>query len=267
MRTNDLVGLIPCGGHATRIAPLPCSKELLPVGLRQTADGSLRPKVVSHFLLEKMHQGGVRRVFFILRNGKWDIPQYYGDGSTIGMDVGYLMMGRPHGPPFTLDKAYPFIRGSRVAFGFPDILFQPGDAYKQAFKRLNTTRAAIVLGLYPAHKGWTWHTVLTNRTGRVREILMNRSESKSKLGWVFAVWTARFTEFLHKYLTASPTRPEQPGAGLPAELTVGEVIRAAIRAGLPTQSVVFPYRNYLDIGTPEGLQRVTAGAIAKDITG
>jgi hypothetical protein len=34
MRTNDVIGLIPCGGHATRIAPLPCSKEVLPLGLR-----------------------------------------------------------------------------------------------------------------------------------------------------------------------------------------------------------------------------------------
>ena len=83
MRTDDVIGLIPCGGHATRIAPLPCSKEVLPVGLRRTVDGSLRPKVVSHYLLEKMRQGGVRRAFFILRNGKWDIPQYYGDGSYV----------------------------------------------------------------------------------------------------------------------------------------------------------------------------------------
>ena len=262
MRT-DVMGLIPCGGHATRIAPLPCSKELLPVGFRRMADGSLRPKVVSHYLLEKMRQGGVRRAFFILRNGKWDIPQYYGDGGEIGMDVGYLMMGRPHGPPYTLDQAYPFIKGSRVAFGFPDILFQPADAYKQALKRLSATRAAIVLGLYPAHRKWTWHNVLADRTGRVQKILMNRTEKKSKLGWVFAVWTSKFTEFLHTYLAAHQIDPEQSGARLRAELTVGEVIQAAIHAGLPTQSVVFQHQNYLDIGTPEGLQRMTAGGWSK----
>lgn len=98
MRTNDVIGLIPCGGHATRIAPLPCSKEVLPVGLRRTLDGSLRPKVVSHYLLEKMRVGGMHRAFFILRKGKWDIPEYYGDGAAFGMDLGYLMMGRPYGP-------------------------------------------------------------------------------------------------------------------------------------------------------------------------
>ena len=258
MRTGDVVGLIPCGGHATRISPLPCSKEILPVGLRRLADGSLRPKVVSHFLLEKMHHAGVRKVFFILRNGKWDIPQYYGDGGTIGMDVGYLMMGRPHGPPYTLDQAFPFIGDSRIAFGFPDILFEPDDAYTQALKCLNATRAALVLGLYPAHKKWTWHSVATDRTGRVREVFMNRSKTKSKLGWVFAVWTSKFTKFLHDYLAA-----RKAGDVLIAELTVGEVIRAAIDAGLPTQSVVFRNRNYLDIGTPENLQRVATGGWSK----
>ena len=253
MPTDDVVGLIPCGGHATRIAPLPCSKELFPVGLRQTADGSLRTKVVSHFLLEKMQRGGVGKVFFILRKGKWDIPQYYGDGSTIGMDIGYLMMGRPHGPPYTLDQAYPFIRNSRVAFGFPDILFQPDDAYERALKRLNSTRAAIVLGLYPANKKWKWHTVEADRTGRVRRIFMKRGQTKSKLGWVFAVWSSKFTEFLHKYLAVPP-----PNSALSTELTVGETIAAAIRAGLRTQSVIFPHRNYLDIGTPADLQRVAS---------
>ncbi len=258
MRTDDVVGLIPCGGHATRISPLPCSKELLPVGLRRIPDGSLRPKVVSHFLLEKMHHGGVRKVFFILRNGKWDIPQYYGDGSRIGMDVGYLMMGRPHGPPYTLDQAYPFICDSRVAFGFPDILFEPDDAYKRAFKRLSATRAAIVLGLYPAHKKWKWHAVATDRKGRVKEVRMNRSSTKPGLGWVFAVWTSKFTKFLHENLAA-----RNRGDGLATELTVGEVIQAAIDAGLPVQSVIFPNRNYLDIGTPENLQRIATGGWSK----
>ena len=60
--TNDstlkLIGLVPAAGRATRIQPLPCSKELLPVGFQATGrlddDQALRPKVVSHYLLESM---------------------------------------------------------------------------------------------------------------------------------------------------------------------------------------------------------------------
>jgi len=137
-------------------------------------------------------------------------------------------------------------------------LFQPDDAYERALKRLNSTRAAIVLGLYPANKKWTWHTVEADRTGRVRRIFMTRSQTKSKLGWVFAVWSSKFTEFLHKYLAVPP-----PNSVLSTELTVGETIAAAIRAGLRTQSVIFPHRNYLDIGTPADLQRVASAEWSK----
>jgi glucose-1-phosphate thymidylyltransferase len=53
-----VIGLIPAGGQATRIAPLPCSKELFPLGFSSMNSGQgMRPKVVCHYLLEKMIQG------------------------------------------------------------------------------------------------------------------------------------------------------------------------------------------------------------------
>jgi glucose-1-phosphate thymidylyltransferase len=253
MRENEVIGLIPCGGNAQRIAPLPCSKEVLPVGFRRLDDGSLRPKVVSHYLLEQMRQGGVRRAFFILRNGKWDIPQYYGDGAMVGMDLGYLMMGKPYGPPYTLDAAYPFVRGARVAFGFPDILFEPRDAFARAMNRLAEVRADLVLGLCRVRDKSISDMVAVDRTGRVRELVIKPDETKLKLEWVFAVWTSKFTEFMHEYLLTPRTAAELPDAGLPAELTVGDVIQAAVSGGLPTQSVIFSRRTYLDIGTPDNL--------------
>jgi glucose-1-phosphate thymidylyltransferase len=255
MQKKEVIGLIPCAGRATRISPLPCSKELLPVGLRRTSDGSLRPKVVSHYLLEMMRAGGVKKAFFIIRKGKWDIPEYYGDGASFGMDIGYLMMGRPYGPAYTLDQAYPFVRGSRVAIGFPDILFEPITAFRRALKRLEATRADLVLGLYPAHDIQVWDIVIVDRTGRVGELLIHPNKTKSKLAWVFAVGTSRFTEFMHEYLAVPRLAAERPDPGLPVEMSVGEIIQAAVRAGLPTQSVVFRRQDYLDIGTPEGLRK------------
>jgi glucose-1-phosphate thymidylyltransferase len=250
---DDLIGLIPCGGHATRLAPLPCSKEVLPLGLRRVPDGTVRPKVVSHYLLEKMACGGVRRAFFILRSGKWDIPDYYRDGDAFGMALGYLIARLPHGPPYTLDQAYPFVRGSRVAFGFPDILFGPHDAFAQALQRLAATRSDLVLGLYRAHPAYS-DRVAIDRTGRVLELVIRQREEELGLGWVFAVWSAGFTEFTHDYLKAPRTAAQQPQSDLPAELSVGHVIQAALREGLRADSVSFPEHDYLDVGTPEGLQ-------------
>jgi glucose-1-phosphate thymidylyltransferase len=70
---QEVIGVLPAGGKALRIAPLPCSKELFPVGFH--AEGTelgLRPKVVGHFLLENMRLANIKKAYFILREGKWD---------------------------------------------------------------------------------------------------------------------------------------------------------------------------------------------------
>ena len=69
---EQVVGLLPAGGQGTRIGPLPCSKELFPIGFRSNEEGQdLRPKVVSHYLLEKMRLAGIRRsiLFFVRGSG------------------------------------------------------------------------------------------------------------------------------------------------------------------------------------------------------
>ena len=126
----EVIGLVPAGGLATRISPLPCSKELYPIGFRPVENGEgSRPKVVSQFLLEKMKFAGISKVYIVLRPGKWDIPAYFGDGSILNMHLAYLILGVPFGVPYTLDQAYPFVRHAMVAFGFPDILFESDDGF------------------------------------------------------------------------------------------------------------------------------------------
>jgi glucose-1-phosphate thymidylyltransferase len=256
MVKDGVIGLIPCAGRATRIAPLPCSKEVLPVGFRTLEDGSTRVKVVSHYLLDQMRRGGVRRAFFILRNGKWDIPEYFGDGRCFGLDLGYLMMGSPYGPAYTLNQAYPFVRGSLVAFGFPDILFEPRDAFTQALARLNESRAALVLVLCRVPDPRVHDMVRVDAGGRVLELVIKPHSTDLQLGWILAVWAAEFTEFMHDFLTPGSRRAV---TSPDAEVTVGEVIREAVHEGFVTQTVAFPQHAYLDIGTPEGLSKVYAG--------
>ena len=258
MESNEVIGLIPCGGHASRISPLPCSKEVLPVGLSGTSDCGLRPKVVSCYLLEQMRLGGVRKAFLVLRKGKWDIPAYYGNGVPFGLDLGYLIVSQPHGPAYTIDAAYPFLRGSRVAFGFPDILFEPQDVFERALARLSTTGADVVLALCRARDTRAEEMIETDREGRVRELFIKPKATNLKLGWVLAVWTKNFTEYLHQYITAKTEKFEK-GSEPVSEVTPAEVIQAAVRDGMVTQSVAFPNHYYLDIGTPNGLQRVIGG--------
>ena len=53
---TDIVGLIPAAGRGKRIAPLPCSKELYPIGFRPDEHGDLRPEVASAHLLDKFRR-------------------------------------------------------------------------------------------------------------------------------------------------------------------------------------------------------------------
>ena len=67
-RSREVIGLIPAAGRASRISPLPCSKELYPVGFRTVDnDKNHRPKVISHYLLEQMRVANVKKAYIIIR--------------------------------------------------------------------------------------------------------------------------------------------------------------------------------------------------------
>lgn len=249
----NVIGLIPAAGQATRLAPLPGSKELYPIGLSGEGN-TARPRVVSHFLLEAMRRAGIGRAFFILREGKWDIPAYYKDGAALlDMSLGYLIMRHPYGPAFTLDAAYPFVRGATVAIGFPDIVFQPEDAYAHCLARLQESGADAVLGLVPYDRAETADMVDRDEAGRVRAILIKQPAPHLRYSWVVAVWASTFTEFMHGHLAGALQQLD-----LTQEWHVGRVVQAALGAGLRVESVAFPEGGYVDYGSPEALRRVYA---------
>jgi glucose-1-phosphate thymidylyltransferase len=246
---REVIGVIPAAGQATRISPLPCSKELFPVGFsREDSREGGAPKVVSHYLLEKMRVAGISKIYFILRSGKWDIPAYFGDGSRLHMHLAYLMLGAPFGVPFTLDQAYPFVRNATVAFGFPDILFGGNDGFAKLLSHQSQTSADVVLGLFPANHPAQEDVVDFEGNGIVRDIILRPSESSFPHTWGIAVWAPSFSDFLHDYVGA-----KIPDAASNPELSAGHVIKAAIPAGLRVDAVVLDDQPYLDIGTPKGL--------------
>jgi glucose-1-phosphate thymidylyltransferase len=258
---REIVGLIPAAGRATRLAPLPCSKELLPVGFQSPLDGADRkPKPVSQYLLDRMRLAGARKVFFIARQGKWDIADYYGDGSRLGLQLAYLHVGAPWGPPFTLAQATPFIGEADVVFGFPDILIDPPESFAPLLDRMRDTGADVVLGLFHCRADEPGDVVQTDAGGRVTG-LQTKEERPVRPDhytcWMFAVWRASFTRFLTDHCRELAAQAEEmvrtsPAARAP-EWPVGAVIAAAMRSGLHVDSVFFESGRFLDVGTPEGI--------------
>ncbi len=255
----EVVGLVPAAGMATRLQPFPCSKEVFPVGFAvDEKTGMPRPKVAAQYLLDKFRTAGITNAYLVIKDGKWDIPNYFRDGNLVGLSLAYLVIGGSLGPPDTLDRAYPFIEQKRVAFGFPDILFGPDNAYRQLIERQERTGADLVLGLHEIEDTRVWDMVDCDKDGRVRDLVMKPVSTTLTHGWCCAVWTPVFSEFLHRFLRADETKrnlsrlantANDPGG----DLAVGVVLQAALKAGIAVQSVKFPGESSLDIGTPENL--------------
>lgn len=257
----EIVGLIPAAGRASRLAPLPCSKELVPIGFQTAAEGAeRRPKPVSQYLLDRMKRAGARKVFFVARAGKWDIADYYGDGSRLGLHLAYLHVGAPWGPPFSIAQAVPFIGDATVVFGFPDILIDPVDSFRPLLERLDETGADIVLALFDCRAHEPGDVIERDADGRVigLETKEERPQRPDRyVCWMFAAWRGSFSRFLATECAQLAVQAEAMAQAAPAgpapEWPVGAIIAAAIRAGLHVDSVFFPEGRFLDVGTPDGI--------------
>jgi glucose-1-phosphate thymidylyltransferase len=214
----------------------------------------MRPKPAAAYLLERMRSAGVTKAFIVLRQGKWDIPAFLGDGSTFGMSFAYLMMNSPLGPPYTLDQGYPFLKNATVAFGFPDIIFKTADPFSKLLARQRAKKAQVVLGLFPARTPHQVDMVTTEPNGRVRSIQIKPRRTRSRHTWIVAVWSPVFSRFMHEHLD-SPARRGRDSSSV--ETSVGHVFQAALRAGLHFDSVVFGEKSWIDIGTAADLAQAT----------
>jgi glucose-1-phosphate thymidylyltransferase len=157
-------------------------------------------------------------------------------------------MRAPFGVPYTVDSAYPFVRGAHVAVGFPDILYEPSDVLKQVRARMERSSADGVLGVFPAPPPHLCDVIRLDGSGRVEEIVVKPPQSDLRLSWSVAIWSPRFTEFLHEYVTQRVPSPEH-------EVSLGHVVQAGIDAGLVFESVTFEHGRFVDAGTPEGLRQ------------
>lgn len=251
-KNKKIIGLIPAAGQATRLSPLPFSKELYPIGhMRFKGGDDLRPKPVCMYLLEKMKIAGVKDVFIVLRKGKWDIPTYLGDGSVLDMNFAYLIMDLPYGVPFTLDQAHPFVKDSIVAFGFPDIIFNSEDAFLKLLAEQAEFGVDIVLGLFQAPQPHKMDMVSLNSEGQICEIQIKPASTNSRYTWIIAVWTPSFTHFMHEYVSFIQKKHDTIMGN--REVFFSDVINAAIQNGLQVGKIIFDDGICLDIGTPENL--------------
>ncbi|HLR31982.1 MAG TPA: hypothetical protein VK074_05795, partial [Fodinibius sp.] len=173
--------------------------------------------------------------------------------------------------PSTIDKAYPFVKNGTIVLGFPDILFQPADAFSTLLYKQQFTGADLVLGLFRAVNPEKVDMVEFNDKGAIKDIIVKPDHTILTYTWIIAVWTSRFTDYMHRYLaqynkTLVQNKKSKGGEresaeihrelDITGELFIGKVFRDAIQSGLQTSYVIFEKGSFLDIGTPDDLMKV-----------
>jgi glucose-1-phosphate thymidylyltransferase len=250
-KNEEVIGLIPAAGNAARMDLLPCSKELLPLGIEAENRSEAKFKIVISYLLESLHVADIKKVYIVLRRGKWDIPAYLGDGSGFNMHLCYLMQGLPYGVPYTLDQALPFIKESIAALGFPDIIYKADDLFTKLLERLKEGDAEVALGLFPADRPKNADGVEFDSDNIIRRVVPKPHKGKHRIVCAAAVWKPVFTQLMHDYL-ANLDFPsiEQ------SELQIGHIVQLAIKKGQRVVGVHVSKSPPTDVGTPENFMAV-----------
>ena len=169
-------GMIPAAGTGSRIQPLAFSKELLPVGSRLEA-GVERPRAVSEYLVERMLRAGATRLCFVIAPGKSDILEYYG-GRVGDADVAYVVQPRPAGLCDAIFRALPLVHdGEEVRSACPT----PSGSRRTGCRR--STDDCLSFLLFPVERPELFDAVVTDESGRVREIQVKQREPGSRWVW------------------------------------------------------------------------------------
>ena len=229
------VGVIPAAGAGTRLPDRELSKELMPYG----RPGTGRKPVISHLLL-CLGLADIDDMIIVLRDDKTDIADYLASPIWRSNSFRITMTPGTSGVPETVALGVRDAGARNVAFGFPDILFEPQDAFVELMHQLDNSEADVVLGLFPTDTPEKMDMVATDSQGRVIDIQIKPDSTTLELTWILATWTPRFSAFL---------LDNHDGSHL------GHAFQLAMAEGFIISSVAFGDGCSLDIGTPDDLAR------------
>ena len=113
------------------------------------------------------------------------------------------------------------------------------------------------LGLFPTRYPEKADMVVLGPGNKVVDIVIKQNGCNLTYAWVIAVWSFRFTHFLHNFVTSHHTSIKQnhhmESNGSDKELFLGTVIRAAIDEKMKIDAVILEEGFFFDIGTQNEL--------------
>jgi len=227
-------GIIPAGGIGSRIQPLACSKELLPVGSREEAGGE-RPRAVSEYLIERMIRGGATKICIVISPKKSDIIEYFARVLG-GVCFVYVVQEAPGGLCDAIFQALPLLAPDEpVLIGLPDTIWFPEDA----LAHLPDDRLSFLC--FPVDEPQYLDAVLSDPAGRISEIQVKHPAPSSHWAWGAIKLPARLLGELHA-LWCEPGRNDT---------YIGTLINAWLARG-GTAFAARTGTDYIDVGTLHG---------------
>lgn len=252
MSKVKLVGLFPAAGRGSRLGTIPCSKEIMPLGFQASAMVSENDEELWHPVtaiethLRAFKLAGVQQVGIVVGQAKWDIVRYLGNGERFELPIAYFYQEQLHGMPFALDLAYPWVKKATILFSMPDTLITPINALSRLVAHHRLRKADVTLGLFNTEMPHKFGMVELGDKDQIVNFVDKPTQTHLKLMWGCAVWSSRFTRFMHDYLAAIEL-PSQ-------EVVLSDLFLAALKAGYYIEPFQIPDGHYHDIGTPESFQ-------------
>jgi len=219
-----VVGVVPAAGFATRLGPLPSSKEVLHVGGRP----------VLEYVVERMRLGGATEIRVVTRPEKTDVSER---ARRLGAVV---ITGRPASVAQSIRLGLDgLVPDDVVLVGFPDSVWEPVDGFAKLVEAL-AGGAQVVLGCFRSDELERSDVVVADGDGTVRAVQVKPAQPAADVIWGCAAARAAALDGLREH--AEP----------------GELFDRLARAGT-VRAVVFDGK-FIDVGTPEALQRLRAPA-------
>lgn len=248
---TELIGLLPAAGRGSRLGPIPCSKEIMPLGFQPnpaSAEGRWQPVTAIETHLQALKVAGATQATIVISETKSDIVRYIGDGSRYGIPVVYLYQQELRGMPFALNLVTPWIGTGTTIFSMPDTLITPVDTLAQVVIHHQQQPSDLTLGLFYTTTPHKFGMIKLDTHGRVITFVDKPVETDLNLMWGLAAWSRRFTKFLDHFLASFSTYA--------SECVLSDVFLAALHNGLSVQAIILEDARYHDIGTPEDFQTV-----------
>lgn len=219
-----LVGVIPAAGLATRLQPLPSSKEVIPV----------RGCPVMDYLVERLKHARCDEIRLVTRPEKEDVAAH---ARALGLRV---LVATPSTVAESIAVAADGIGVTDVVLlGFPDTIWEPVDGFARLAGELDED-VDVVLGLFRTPDLQRSDVVSVDAGGRVAGVVVKPAQPPSEWIWGCAAVRRGALE-------------NMAPAGEIGQHFDGLARRGVVR-GVPLSD------EWLDIGTAEGLRR----ALAKD---